>query len=625
MSETIPLHSFAIDPDQNQILSQVFATGHPVCIKNLQGDVLFSNAGYEEFFVHSDYNTEEFFEAVLARLKEEPKISFEHSIRKDGKIFHFRSTYLSVHDAHDKMVAVCAVYQDVTAEKLLTQELMLNQDRMDDLVRLLAGWIWETDKNLHMSMVSPRIIDVLGRHPKELTGKKLISIGTFLKNDAKTPENDFAIIENRRPLQNNLLMMKSRSGDQHYFRLNAVPAFSPDTGEFLGYRGIANDVTAEIIAAQRADVSEGRLMEAINSISEGFTLFDKDDRIVLSNKKSSEFFPSLQNKIQQSASFDDLCRAALQAGDIALNHVQEDDWIKDRMEKRKDPGQPMEIKLRDGKWLMVNDHRTAHGETVTIQSDITELKKREEVLLAAKQIAEESSHTKSEFLAKVSHELRTPLNAIIGFSDVLKAEQLGPLGNPEYKEYLTDISESANHLLTVINDILDVSKVEAGKMELQEQKFDLAAAIHSAVRMVREQAMRRSQILEYPENANPLVLFGDQKKIKQILINLLSNASKFTPEGGSIKVGMEISADGHPQFWVKDTGIGIKKEDIPKALSAFGQIDSSLSRQFEGTGLGLPLCQALAEMHGGKLEIDSEPGQGTQIVITLPAERLIQD
>ena len=254
--------------------------------------------------------------------------------------------------------------------------------------------------------------------------------------------------------------------------------------------------------------------------------------------------------------------------------------------------------------------------------EISDRKATEQALLAAKEEAETANRTKSAFLANMSHELRTPLNAIIGFSEIMQSETFGPIGNPKYAEYAGDIRSSGQHLLEVINDILDLSRVESGILELSKETVDLAMVAGQALRMVEEAAQRRNIRLDVSLDAVPSHVVGDPRAIRQILLNLLSNSIKFTPEGGSVRLGAKLDETGRVCISVTDTGIGMHPEDIPVALAPFRQIDSSLARAYEGTGLGLPLAKALTEMHGGELSVTSEPGRGTEIVIALPqAER----
>jgi PAS domain S-box-containing protein len=241
-------------------------------------------------------------------------------------------------------------------------------------------------------------------------------------------------------------------------------------------------------------------------------------------------------------------------------------------------------------------------------------------LVEAKTAAEVASRAKSEFLANMSHELRTPLNAVIGFSEMLSSGLTGPL-TPKQSEYLSDIRDSGRHLLEVINDVLDLAKIEAGRLELREEEFDIVDVVGECIRLVRERAANGGIRL-----ANGVLrsihLRADEMAVKKILTNLLSNAVKFTPPGGQVTVAAATTGAGECIITVRDSGVGMAPEDIPKALEPFGQIDSALTRSHQGTGLGLPLAQSLARRMGGDLSIESERGKGTTVTVRLPADRV---
>jgi len=250
--------------------------------------------------------------------------------------------------------------------------------------------------------------------------------------------------------------------------------------------------------------------------------------------------------------------------------------------------------------------------------------RRNRELAKAIATAEAANRAKSEFLANMSHELRTPLNAIIGFSDVISGERYGALENAKYKTYAADINASGRHLLEIINDILDLAKIESGNLELNETAVAIQDLIGETLRIVGERAQARNLIVESSVEPRGARIHADQRALRQILLNLLSNAIKFSQPGGRISVSAEIGAAGQTIFAIEDTGIGMKPEEIPVAMSPFEQIADVLHRQHGGTGLGLPLTKSLVELHGGSLEIVSEPGVGTTVYVRFPASRTIR-
>jgi signal transduction histidine kinase len=248
-----------------------------------------------------------------------------------------------------------------------------------------------------------------------------------------------------------------------------------------------------------------------------------------------------------------------------------------------------------------------------------------EALRLAKEKAEAASRAKSDFLATMSHELRTPLNAIIGFSEMMVREVLGPLGNAQYRAYVADIHDSGTHLLQIINDILDLSKAEAGKLELHEEVFDLRDSVHSVRQLISAGISEGglSDSVELP--ADLPLLRADERKTKQVLLNLVSNAVKFTLSGGHIDIAGRYDPKAGLTLTVSDTGIGIAPDDLARVLAPFEQVDSSFSRSHQGTGLGLPLVKAIIELHGGNLALESEVGVGTRVSVTFPPDRAICD
>ncbi len=262
----------------------------------------------------------------------------------------------------------------------------------------------------------------------------------------------------------------------------------------------------------------------------------------------------------------------------------------------------------------VETRERAEGLTKGLNKDLT----------TSRDHAEAANRSKSDFLATMSHELRTPLNAMIGFSDIIRSEPFGPIGRPEYRDYVDDIRSAGQYMLALINGILDLSKLEAGMDELQEKNIEVSGVVRLAHRLVRRRAETGRVALEQDLAADLPLLWADKRKLTQILVNLLSNSVKFTDPGGKVTLKVRSHPGGGHVFEIIDTGIGIVPEDIPKALSRFCQIGSKDNRRYDGTGLGLSLTKALVELHGGSFDLQSQPGVGTTVTVSFPAERVVR-
>lgn len=276
------------------------------------------------------------------------------------------------------------------------------------------------------------------------------------------------------------------------------------------------------------------------------------------------------------------------------------------------------IVTREGRYLGIGTALSL------LQANVSRTKQRTEELERAKISAETANRSKSMFLANMSHELRTPLNAIIGFTDFIRSETLGKIQPQQYSDYINDVNESGKHLLNVINAILDMSKIEANRVELHEDYIDAQEAAGTVVRMMRETAKKRGVSVAMTAGADLPDLFADAQLLRQILLNLISNAIKFSNSGGSVSVDVRVDGEGQFVFSVADEGIGIAEEDMARVMEPFGQAEVSLSRRSEGTGLGLPLCKALAEAHGGTLTLRSKLGTGTTAIVTFPPARALK-
>jgi len=292
------------------------------------------------------------------------------------------------------------------------------------------------------------------------------------------------------------------------------------------------------------------------------------------------------------------------------------------LSKKKAPRQPE----KTGPSKRTNESRVADLERqiVRLEEMQSELQETANGLRRALEASAAESVSKSQFLATMSHELRTPLNAIMGFSEILKDEILGSIGSARYRDYAASIHVSGGYLLNLVNELLDFSKLDAGKLELIEEPVDIGKMIGECIHLMEPQAAKAKVTVRELPCERRFILNADDRRLRQILLNLLSNAVKFTPEGGDVCVSATMTRDGLA-IAVADTGIGIAEEDIPRALERFGQIDSALSRKHQGTGLGLPLAKHLVELHAGALTVQSEFGAGTTVTVTFPPSRILAE
>ncbi|MGO1118819.1 PAS domain-containing sensor histidine kinase [Rhodovibrionaceae bacterium A322] len=387
----------------------------------------------------------------------------------------------------------------------------------------------------------------------------------------------------------------------------------------------SQDVTAGRQAEKTVLASRALLVDAIESINEGFVLYDADRRLIICNSKFREFYGYSEEEAAPGVSGVELGRLDVVRGRVLLPvRERADEYMNRRNNLRPKESKFTVVQLRDGRYLLLSDRQTDGGGIVSIQTDITELKQAEKELAKLRDDAVAANRAKSEFLAHMSHELRTPLNSILGFSQVMSEQLFGALGHKKYSDYVRLVLQSGEHLLSLINDVLDLSKVEAGELLLDEKPFDLSEALSSSTQMItgRKEGGRCIPRLDVGDDL-PLFL-GDERLMRQILLNLLSNAVKFTDPAGEVVVSVDCSLQDGWRISVSDTGCGMTPEDIPKALEPFGQVRRGAHQSHEGTGLGLSLSKKLTELHQGQLEITSELGAGTEVVLTFPKSRALK-
>ncbi len=404
------------------------------------------------------------------------------------------------------------------------------------------------------------------------------------------------------------------------------------------------DVTA-------SKVNEYRFLSAVEDSSDALAFWDQRDKLVMRNNAFEALFFTPGENLLPGVSCLDVMRVA----GTCHFHTDDDepeDWIQERMRRHRLPDHREMWRHRDGRWFLVNEHRSRDGGIVTRLSDVTEVKENElamiergttlsgavhqlemsksmferqsaehvhalEKLASAKAELEAANASRSRFLSIISHELRTPMNAIIGFSEILKNEMLGPIGTDKYVEYAGDIFASGQHLLSLINDLLDMSKVDAGKWQLNRSEVNVEALVRSCARLMSEQAASGSVAIDLSFANTQTSVHIDERAIRQVLLNLLSNALKFTGSAGTVHIDTAI--DGNLlKISVIDNGIGIHDRDLSRVFQPFEQGENNLNRTHEGTGLGLSLCKSLVELHDGTIHLESHEGEGTTVAFSLP-------
>jgi len=360
------------------------------------------------------------------------------------------------------------------------------------------------------------------------------------------------------------------------------------------------------------------LQNTFDNIGEGLSVFDPQERLVACNLRFYQLLDLPPDLPIGTPLGEILMRQALQGvfGDVDPRT----ETARRLAQFYRDVPITKERVTPTGRILQIRRSPMPGGAVLSVYSDITDIRAAERRLLEARRQAEAANHSKSEFLANMSHELRTPLNAIIGFTEIISQELFGPLANEKYLEYVKDVHSSSLHLLSIINDVLDMSKIEAGKLELAKQRVALPDVLGEVIRIVHERASSRGIELVSQAAEEPVIIWADERAMKQIFLNLLSNAIKFSKDGERVIVRVSFERAGYAIIEVEDHGIGMNEEEQQRALQPFGQAKTATTGNYGGTGLGLPITKGLVEAHGGTLSIRSRAGEGTIVRIMLPAE-----
>jgi two-component system, cell cycle sensor histidine kinase PleC len=434
--------------------------------------------------------------------------------------------------------------------------------------------------------------------------------------------------------------MQHVDGHWIWLRVRCELTRAADSGMHL--IGIAVDITEQKSLAEKTVEADLRLRDAIETIPEAFVLWDASDRLVLCNSHFQRLHKLPDSAVIPGTSYE----TVLEVGRMPEVRTRHNETA------NQTPGaRTFDAQLDDGSWLHISERRTKDGGYVSVGTDITRIKEHEQKLVdndlrlratvidlkrsqaalerqaieladlaekyqREKTRAEEANQTKSKFLANMSHELRTPLNAIIGFSEIMGSGMFGELGSEKYQEYCQDILTSGHYLLEVINDILDMSKIEAGRMKLDMEELDLSRTLAESLRVVSGRAQDKNVTLD-ADIENTISVVADRRATKQIIVNLLSNAVKFTPDGGRVVVRSR-QLDDRIVLMIADTGIGIAPHSLARLGRPFEQVESQLTKTYHGSGLGLAIARSLAQLHGGSMRLRSKIDVGTVVRVTLP-------
>jgi PAS domain S-box-containing protein len=537
----------------------------------------------------------------------------------------YRTSIQPVRDASGKGVLALINATDITELKNAQQELLdLNrslelriQERTAEVVDLYdkapTGY-HSLDANGNLMMINQTELNWLGYSREELIGRPFTDFITPASR--QTFQANFPTFKQRGWVRDLEFEVIRKDGSTFPILVGATAIYDAD-GNYMMSRSTVFDNTERRKAEQALRESEETYRALFEGANDAIFLLDLNSRFARVNprcpellgfERADELIGRRANEFIDPSQIDDAGRRMerLLAGERIPPY--------ERRFIRKD-GKPIETEIT------LSLLKDAAGQPNLIQSvvrDITQRKKAEETLRLANVEMERALRMKDEFLANMSHELRTPLNAVLGISESLAEQVAGPLNEKQLK-YVQTITESGQHLLTLINDILDLAKINAGKVEMDMQKTDLASLAHSSLRMIREQAQKKNQEVILSVDESMAQAWADERRLKQILVNLLSNAVKFTPQGG--RIGLEIQGDAADhilRFVVLDTGIGISKEDLSRLFQPFSQLDSGLTRGSQGTGLGLVLVSQMARLHGGSIHVESEPGKGSRFTLSIP-------
>ena len=534
----------------------------------------------------------------------------------DGKVVWVHTVAELARDPAGNIVTVSGTAQDITDRKQAEAGLERSVSLLQATLEATNEGLLVVDRDRAITRYNNKFIE-MWRVPKTIalqgSSRQMVD---FVQSQLKAPE-DFA-----RKVTDLYDDPEAESFDTLEFRDGRV--FERYSGpQRLGDAVVGRvwsfrDVTERRRAEESVRASEKELRAILDNMLDTYYRTDAEGRLVMASPAITSLLGYSVEELNGTLLTDTYADPADRRGFL---RALEENGGKLR-------GYDVRLRRRDGEeiWVSTNarfyyDEEGNFAGIEGVTRDVTQQRKAAAAVRVAKEQAETANHAKTEFLANMSHELRTPLNSVIGFSEILIDELFGPLGSPRYLEYVRHISDSGKHLLGLIKDILDVSQIETGHIELAESHVDIPGLVDTCATLVDDRLILAG--LSLSTNVTPGLppVFADELRLKQVVINLLNNAIKFTPEGGDVAVAASLDDGGGLLFSVADTGIGIAREDFDRVLTAFVQAEGAWTRSYEGAGLGLPIAKQLVELHGGNLELDSELGRGTTVTFRLPAER----
>jgi PAS domain S-box-containing protein len=555
-----------------------------------------------------------------ALTKQTPIKEFEYRYRgQDGDIHFARIDGKAVFDKYGQYLGFRGVATDISEQKL-SSELLRNKEAMfASIINNLPTELAVKDLNGRYKILNPQFAKRFGINVEDVLGRRITDLSFVPKDYAeKITQQDKEIHETREVIIDEFSYI--RPDGEHATELVIKFPVINAKGAVTGVGTVATDITALKRAEDEVIIRDTWLDAIFENAPNEIVFKDTEGRITaISRSVANTFGKEREDFIGRTTA------------DFLPDHIADTYMVADREVLKSGELLVQEIaEEADGKTrhslsakFPVRDNSGIISGVCSITTDLTELRQTDEARRQALQDAQQANRSKSEFLANMSHELRTPLNAILGFSEMISSEILGPHDDFRYGDYATAINVSGTHLLQIISDILDISKIEAGETSMEESSFSVDKTVLSCVSMIEARAKEAGVALKN-QVQNPLpMLHADQRHIKQVVINLLSNALKFTPAGGQVFITAQINDRSGIEIAITDTGIGIDAENIPKILTPFGQVAESQKRNHEGTGLGLPICVSLMELHGGELAIESEVDKGTLVTLRFPRERTV--